>query len=74
MSVRATQGGYTLRIDANASGFAFSGFQRLPTPTDPTYVVWVSGSLCQTMNTIRGIVEYSGTDWYTLVLDMHSII
>ena len=62
MSVRATQGGYTLRIDANASGYAFSGFQRLPSHADPTYVVWVSGIYCQTMNTNTGIIEYSGVN------------
>ena len=27
----------------------------------PTYVVWTSGTLCQTMNTNTGIIEYSGT-------------
>ena len=60
MSVRATQGGYTLRIDANASGYAFSGFQRLPTMADARYVVWTSGSLYQAMNTATGLVESSG--------------
>ena len=43
MSVRATQGGYTFRIDANASGFAFSGVQRVPQADDAKYIVWESG-------------------------------
>ena len=60
MAVRATQGGYTFRIDANASGFAFSGLQKIPSYADPKYVVWASGTLCQTMNTNTGFVEYSG--------------
>lgn len=61
MAVRATEGGYSFIIGATASGFAFSGLQRLPSYSDPTYVVWVSGTLCQTMNSNTGIVEYSGT-------------
>jgi hypothetical protein len=60
MSVIATPNGYTMRLDANASGFAFSGFQRIPEMAGPKYVIWTSGSLCQTMNSNTGRVEYSG--------------
>ena len=61
MSVRATQGGYTFRIDANASGFAFSGLQRFPNVQTPEYTVWVSGTLYQAMRQ-DGVITHSGTN------------
>ena len=72
MSVIATPTGYTMRLDANASGFAFSGMQMIPSFVSdaPTYVVWVSGTTYRAANANTGLITHSGTDFRTIV---HSI-
>ena len=50
-----------MRMDANASGYAFSGMQRIPTFGPPLYMVYNDNNdVCQALNTKTGRIEFSG--------------
>lgn len=71
MSIVSTPTGYTIRYDSNASGISFSGMQMIPAfAAEYDYFVWLSGSTYRAMNVKNGLVEYSGTDFSTVVQDL----
>ena len=69
--------GGSLTLASGFSGIAFSGNQMLPTQDGfYKYVMWVSGTTYRAKNTWTGVVEYSGTDFVSdimqPVLNAHS--